>query len=411
MSDLINLNSLFGDILPPSAADLREQGMQEAKAAQLPGGMAALLAPQRFNNIRQAAGGLFGVDTSTSKERLQQALTQIDMSSPQGQKKAVELIRAVSPKDALQLQNVFDSQAQASADSAARTSTAATGRGNMNLRERELNATAASTDRDIAQMVDSQGELTTIMEDGQGNFFDLDNNPIRIPQDFKVLESATLSGAREDLGLGASARESLEGSEIAVRQFLATGEDALKMLKDSPDVNTFVAKAAGIAIGLEQEAKALGRSLGLESEKVTELTSSDEYDATFRELGINENRTKGLITSLAFQAAAASGQTGRDISNRDIERFIVEIGGNASNPEAFRASLVDVMERSVRNFKTKYSVLTREEYVGTLEFNAPVINDDGSSGSARVTLPPSSGAPDTTDLSDMTTAELLESLR
>jgi hypothetical protein len=411
MSYLINLNSLFGDILPPSAADLREQGMQEAKAAQLPGGMAALLAPQRFNNIRQAAGGLFGVDTSTSKERLQQALTQIDMSSPQGQKKAVELIRAVSPKDALQLQNVFDSQAQASADSAARTSTAATGRGNMNLRERELNATAASTDRDIAQMVDSQGELTTIMEDGQGNFFDLDNNPIRIPQDFKVLESATLSGAREDLGLGASARESLEGSEIAVRQFLATGEDALKMLKDSPDVNTFVAKAAGIAIGLEQEAKALGRSLGLESEKVTELTSSDEYDATFRELGINENRTKGLITSLAFQAAAASGQTGRDISNRDIERFIVEIGGNASNPEAFRASLVDVMERSVRNFKTKYSVLTREEYVGTLEFNAPVINDDGSSGSARVTLPPSSGAPDTTDLSDMTTAELLESLR
>jgi hypothetical protein len=281
----------------------------------------------------------------------------------------------------------------------------------MNLRERELNATAASTDRDIAQMVDSQGELTTIMEDGQGNFFDLDNNPIRIPQGFKVLESATLSGAREDLGLGASARESLEGSEIAVRQFLATGEDALKMLKDSPDVNTFVAKAAGIAIGLEQEAKALGRSLGLESEKVTELTSSDEYDATFRELGINENRTKGLITSLAFQAAAASGQTGRDISNRDIERFIVEIGGNASNPEAFRASLVDVMERSVRNFKTKYSVLTREEYVGTLEFNAPVINDDGSSGSARVTLPPSSGAPDTTDLSDMTTAELLESLR
>tara|TARA_R110002094_G_scaffold153354_3_gene140876 strand:+ start:1107 stop:2507 length:1401 start_codon:yes stop_codon:yes gene_type:complete len=114
MSDLINLNSLFGDILPPSAADLRAQGMQEAEAAQLSGGMAALLAPQRFNNIRQAAGGLFGVDTSTSKERLQQALTQIDMSSPQGQKKAVELIRTVSPKDALQLQNVFDSQAQAS---------------------------------------------------------------------------------------------------------------------------------------------------------------------------------------------------------------------------------------------------------------------------------------------------------
>jgi hypothetical protein len=124
MAELINLNSLFGDILPPSASDLRSQGMQEANAAQLPGGMAALLAPQRFNNIRKASGGLFGVDTSTSKERLKQALTQIDMSSPQGQKKAVELIRAVSPTDALQLQNVFDSQAQASATSAAQTVTA-----------------------------------------------------------------------------------------------------------------------------------------------------------------------------------------------------------------------------------------------------------------------------------------------
>ena len=411
MSDLINLNSLFGDILPPSAADLREQGMQEAKAAQLPGGMAALLAPQRFNNIRQAAGGLFGVDTSTSKERLQQALTQIDMSSPQGQKKAVELIRTVSPKDALQLQNVFDSQAQASADSAARTTTATTGRGNMELRERELNAAAAaSTDRDFAQMVNTEGELTTIMEDGRGNFFDLDNEPISIPQGFKVIESVTLSGAQDDLGLKDTVQESLDNSEVAVRQFLSTGEDALKLLKSSPDVNTFVSKMAGVAIGLEQEAKALGRSFGIESEKVNELTSSGTYDGAFRELAIDGSRIQGLITSLAFQAAVAAGEGGSKLSNKDVERFIVEIGGNASNPEAFRASLVDVMERSVRNFKTKYSVLAKEEYTGNLGFTIP-INDDGSSGSARVTLPPSSGAPDTTDLSDMTTAELLESLR
>jgi hypothetical protein len=100
MEGLLNLGKLF-------APELGSQGIREAEAAQLPGGMAALLAPQRFNNIRKASGGLFGVDTSTSKERLQKALGQLDMSSPQGQAQAVELVRTVDPAIAAQMQQQF----------------------------------------------------------------------------------------------------------------------------------------------------------------------------------------------------------------------------------------------------------------------------------------------------------------
>ena len=412
MSGLFDLGTLFSDIVPDTRASLKAQGVQESNAAQLPGGMAAMLAPQRFNNMRKAAGGLFGVDTSNARERLQTVLGQLDMSSPAGQKEAIRIVNAVSPKDALQLQNLFDTQAQNKAATEVNIANAETAKQNMLLRRGELEASALpSSDREIAQMVDREGQLTTILDDGQGNFFDLDNNPINIPQGFKVLESATLSGARDDLGLSDGVKNSLDEAEIAVRQFLDTGEDALALLKESPDVNTFVAKAAGIAIGLEQEVKALGRSFGIESDKVNELASSSEYDATFKGLGINEARMKGLITSLAFQAAMAAGESSSKLSNRDVERFIVEIGGNASNPEAFRAALVNVMERSVRGFKTKYSVLTREEYDGTLDFNRSLINDDGSSAGSRATLPASSGVVNTEDLQEATLPELLEMLK
>jgi hypothetical protein len=154
MEGLLNLGKLF-------APELGSQGIREAEAAQLPGGMAALLAPQRFNNIRKASGNLFGVDTSTSKERLQKALGQLDMSTPQGQAKAVELVRAVDPAIAAQMQQQFKLSRESAAESAARTSTAATGESNMRLRAEELQASNSSA----GQFTNSeQAEIRTIRD-------------------------------------------------------------------------------------------------------------------------------------------------------------------------------------------------------------------------------------------------------
>jgi hypothetical protein len=108
MDGLLNLGKLF-------APELGAQGIREAEAAQLPGGMAALLAPQRFNNIRKASGSLFGVDTSTSKERLKQALGQLDMSTEQGQMKAVELVRPINAAVAAQMQQQFKTSKEGTA--------------------------------------------------------------------------------------------------------------------------------------------------------------------------------------------------------------------------------------------------------------------------------------------------------
>ncbi len=152
-----------------------------------------------------------------------------------------------------------------------------------------------------------------------------------------------ITGTASEVGLKP---KDLAEAEINVRSFVSTTDDALKMLQDNPDINTFVAKSAGIVNDLKQEAKSLGRNLGMKFDPGH--LEPEAHKGQFDALGIKNRQMQSLITSLAFQAAAASGQSGRSISNKDIERFIAEIGATSSDPRAFEAVLKDVRERTLR---------------------------------------------------------------
>jgi len=139
--------------------------------------------------------------------------------------------------------------------------------------------------------------------------------------------SGQVTGTPSEFGsLNDSQVGKIQDQEVATKNFIATAGDALSMPVLDPS----------------------------------------SYTDTFDRLGIENRRIQGLITSLAFQAAAASGQTGRGVSNRDIERFIGEIGGQASDPRAFRATLMDSVERAARNFRTSYETRTGNPYEGDL---------------------------------------------
>jgi hypothetical protein len=112
MSELIDLNTLFASELGDTQQSLFNKGIAMADVPL--GRMADVLAPKQASSLRKAAGGLFGVDTSTSKERLQQALTSLDLSNEGDQAKAVELVRAQSPAAALTLQQQFKRSKEAS---------------------------------------------------------------------------------------------------------------------------------------------------------------------------------------------------------------------------------------------------------------------------------------------------------
>jgi hypothetical protein len=70
----------------------------------------ALRAPQREQMMRQGAGGLFGVDTRTAGQQVQEQLADLDVTTPAGQRQAVKLIAQVDAPRALALQNAFSQQ-------------------------------------------------------------------------------------------------------------------------------------------------------------------------------------------------------------------------------------------------------------------------------------------------------------
>ena len=58
--------------------------------------------------------------------------------------------------------------------------------------------------------------------------------------------------------------------------------------------------------------------------------------------GLGRKRVDNAILTLALQGAANDDQTGRDISDRDIERYLIRAGANATSAEEFIAVIDDL---------------------------------------------------------------------
>ena len=216
---------------------------------------------------------------------------------------------------------------------------------------------------DFLQRVMPDGNVQTIKVDEQGNFYNLQNAPITIGPDERLVEGSSLTGSGEDIGITNVEATRMRDAEVATRAFVETATDAMNLLIEQPDINTFVGSAAALVNNLETEAKAIANSLGVSFDN--NLINPSSYSSQFDRLGIRQPRMRSMITSLAFQAAAAQGQSGRDISNADIARFINEIGANSSDPRAFAQTLNDVTNRTTRRFGIEYETRMRKPYEGS----------------------------------------------
>ena len=104
MADPININSLFSDILPDPAAEMRQQQSDLLNVLGTVGGVAALNAPQQQQQLRAAAGGLFGIDTRTGSEKLREQLgSAMQDTSAEGLIKLANLIQQSNPEKAVEL--------------------------------------------------------------------------------------------------------------------------------------------------------------------------------------------------------------------------------------------------------------------------------------------------------------------
>jgi hypothetical protein len=128
---LTNIQSLFADILQTPeqrAMQLRNEGVTRAELATrgLSGGgqlLAPLIsaqaqsAPMIEDMIRRGIGGLFGQDTRTESESIQNTLSQADTSTPEGQQALITALRNQGyGAQAAQLQQQIAEQARALED-------------------------------------------------------------------------------------------------------------------------------------------------------------------------------------------------------------------------------------------------------------------------------------------------------
>lgn len=217
---------------------------------------------------------------------------------------------------------------------------------------------------DFMQRVTPSGEIQTVMVSPSGKFFDLENNPIQLGPNERLIEGATLSGSAEDLGIGNAEARQMRDTEVAARSFVATANDAIQLLNEEPNINTFAARSASIVNNLQQEGKAIANSLGIGFDEA--VLDPSAYGEQFDQLGIQNQRMRSLVTSLAFQAAAASGQSGRDVSNADVARFVNEVGASAADPRAFAQTLLDVAGRTDRRFRIDYETRLGKPFEGDL---------------------------------------------
>lgn len=226
-----------------------------------------------------------------------------------------------------------------------------------------------------------------------GGIQDLEGKKLELEPGDRLLESLSVSGGIEGV-LGQTEARNLNDAQVATESFIATAGDALRLLQEEPGVNTITGRAVALLGDLRAEAKTFATIFGMQFDE--SQLNPDTYNEQFGRLGINNARMRSLITSMAFQAASAAGSRGQSVSNRDIERFIDQVGGSAANPEAFAAVLRDEAERTARNFRINFRVRTLKEFEGEL----------GLSGLPGVATP----QVDQVDVSNLTTEELLKRL-
>lgn len=196
----------------------------------------------------------------------------------------------------------------------------------------------------------SSGALTT-----------LSGQPYTLNPNDRITSIGSPQGALSDV-LPVSREMDLRGNEAAVKTFNNTVGRIAELVTQNPDLNTAVATGAGIVSGLLQEASAAATALGIPKSVIDPAS----YQATFREMGVEDAALQSLIVSAAFQAAQASGQSGKDISNRDVERFVKQIGANRSDPTAFLRALQETAIGVNDQFKTLYESTKQQPYQGEL---------------------------------------------
>ena len=421
---LTDISLLFKDIIEtPQQKQQRLFAEGQAAAGQftgLPTGLRELAMgtasgiPNMVESVRQF-GATAGLPVQTQGEQLQGALSGIDTSNQAGRDAAVAAVRGFSPSRAMVLDAAFKEQVLKEDELQSRASANRQRRLAEIARQEEINRNkvgleayqelvenaaegfdaynntdfskldkntldkiyqrVAPTDRWTDMMAyRDDGTPYTIWRDAQGRLYDTDRNPITDPPE--LLISASLTGRTlGDIGVPEDVQQELIQDQVDVQMLNRSIGQAIRLSEESPGgaALTWAGAASGVLNTLQAEVGALSGNVERWNPELNYDEDQGIQEAVNRtfdidKLGVDYGQLKSMIISMAYLNSRAV-QAANSISDRDIIRFIDELGGNQSDPRVFVANLQRIGRNAVARFEASYLANFKTPFEGDLGQN------------------------------------------
>jgi len=171
-----------------------------------------------------------------------------------------------------------------------------------------------------------------------------------------------------------SVRTNLLNTEISTRQAIASINNAIEFVIANPGANTVMGEVAAFSNDIKAELNQVFRVLGKGKLETTDVLNLNTYnnkitlaDGTtydgWESLGIRTNEMKSKLLDLAYVVAAARGQTGRALSDKDVARFLKILGTDRADYRSVVATLTGVKERLAEEYAIAHNTFG-EQYDG-----------------------------------------------
>ncbi len=326
----INISTLFADIIDTPEQrqqKLLQQGMAQGQllASGLTGRaralaplaqMAGQLGVQRNEDLRRAVQPMLGIDPRTTGEKLQEALSKVDTSTPAGMLQAANMVQSIDPLRAATLRQ-----------EAARLRTEAEDR-DLTRRTQEASLRASGLqEASAALQISERGQAVIDAQNYRENLPTLATAVRNLGTEYEAIATGIESGVLDP-------KDGMRDvASIQSAQFRATPKSAFKPIS-AGETDSYLALARERP-ELEKLLKKgfLGRAADVSEERFLELAGK------FRSMPDNVNKTPSEIIDLV-QASITTG-TGADLLEVDVEEMAQDIAGESSlnnNPEAAEAA-------------------------------------------------------------------------
>ena len=326
----ININTLFADIIdtPEQRQEkLLQQGMTQgrllssnltglARAAAPLAQMAGQLGVQRNEDLRRAVQPMLGIDPRTTGEKLQEALSKVDTSTPAGMLQAANMVQSIDPLRAATLRQ-----------EAARLRTEAEDR-DLTRRTQEASLRASGLqEASAALQISERGQAVIDAQNYRANLPTLAEAVRKLGSEYNAIATGIESGVLDP-------KDGMRDvASIQSAQFRATPKSEFKPIpKGEQDSYLELARERPELRSLLKKGF-LGGAADVSEARFLELAGK------FRSIPANVNKTPSEIIDLV-QASIITG-TGADLLEVDIEEMAQDIAGESSlndNPEAAEAA-------------------------------------------------------------------------